>query len=401
MNLQSGLPYWLIKNGLLFDYPKLEQNIATDVLVMGGGISGALTAYHLLNAGIDCIVADGRSIGLGSTCASTSLLQYEIDVPLVKLQNKIGIANAVHAYQLCALSIEKLATIASKISFTDFALKKSLYFAAHKKHMSFLNAEYNIRKENNFKVHYLNKSEIKDLFNFEAPGAILSEAGGVTNAYGFTHALHQYNLNRGGRVYDRTFIKEIDHSKNQVKLRTAKGMTITAKKLIYANGYEAINYISKKIIDLNSTYATASESDITEKVRWKGDVIYWNTAQPYLYIRSTTDGRIIVGGRDEKFYNPRKRDKLIDIKTAALKKDFNYLFPQVEFNPEFSWTGVFGATSDGLPYIGPYKKLPNSYFALGFGGNGITFSLIAAEIITGLILGKKYEDAGIFGFERN
>ena len=77
MNLHSGYPYSMIKHGLPFNYPRLEKSISTDVIIMGGGISGALTAYHLVNKGVDCVVIDRRTIGLGSTCSSTSLLQFQ------------------------------------------------------------------------------------------------------------------------------------------------------------------------------------------------------------------------------------------------------------------------------------------------------------------------------------
>lgn len=400
MNLKAGLPYWLIKNGLLYDYPKLERNFEIDVLVLGGGISGAITAYYLLKAGIECAVVDARSIGLGSTCASTSLLQYEIDVPLTRLKKKIGMADALQAYQSCASSIGKLEGIAKETGFPDFQYKKSLYYASGKKHIPFLKEEYRIRKENNFEVEFLDKDDVEEQFGFEAPGAILSGLAAATNAYGLTHAIHQYNLKKGCLVYDRTTIKKIDHQKEGVQLRTENGYSISAKKLIYANGYESINFIRKKIVALNSTYATASESDTTTRNAWRDDAVYWNTDDPYLYMRSTTDGRIIVGGRDEKFYDPAKRDKLIESKSLQLIKDFNGAFPRIKFNAEFNWTGVFGTTKDGLPFIGPFPGLDNSYFALGFGGNGITFSVIAAEIISDLISGKKRTDAKIFRFER-
>jgi len=61
---------------------------------------------------------------------------------------------------------------------------------------------------------------------------------------------------------------------------------------------------------------------------------------------------------------------------------------------------VFGKTNDSLPYIGEYRKTPRIFYALGFGGNGITFSLVAAEIITDLLLGKKNENADVFSFSR-
>lgn len=56
MNLTTGYPYWLINSGLPNKYLKLDKPIKTDVVVMGGGISGALTAYYLVEAGINCIV---------------------------------------------------------------------------------------------------------------------------------------------------------------------------------------------------------------------------------------------------------------------------------------------------------------------------------------------------------
>ena len=400
MDLSSGMPYSLLKNGLMYDYPKAGSSLQAEVVILGGGISGALSAYYLSKAGIDCVVVDARSIGLGSSCASTSLLQYEIDVPLIELQKKLGYKNAVRSYELCAESILKLKDIANDIGVKDFQLRNSLYYACNKKDVSFLKEEYQVRKDNNLEVRLLDDDEIQSEYGFEAPAAILSQLAGQTDSYVFTHMLHQYNLKNGCRIFDRTKIIKIKHSTDGVQLKTENNLTIKCKKLVYATGYEAVNFIHKKIVDLNSTYVTISGHNSTGGNFWKDNVLIWNTGNPYMYIRTTQDGRIMVGGRDEKFYNPVKRDKLLDQKTKGLKKDFNNLFPSIDFKPEFSWTGTFGSTKDGLPFIGPYRPLPNSFFSLGFGGNGITFSLIAAEINTDLISGKENDDAKIFGFER-
>ena len=182
-------------------------------------------------------------------------------------------------------------------------------------------------------------------------------------------------------------------------LKTENGYTVKAKKLVYATGYEVVDFIDKDIVNLLSTYAVVSEQ-YNKRPFWKDEVLIWNTADPYLYVRTTPDNRVLVGGRDEDFSDPVKRDKLIDKKTKQLTKDISKLFPNLDFKPEFSWTGTFGATKDGLPYIGPYKKLPNSYFALGFGGNGITFSVIAAQIIKDILEGKENKDIELFSFER-
>jgi glycine/D-amino acid oxidase-like deaminating enzyme len=400
MTLKGGYPFWLIKDGLPFTFPKLDHDVETEVAIIGAGISGALVRYHLIEAGIDCTTIDARTIGLGSTSASTSLLQYEIDVPLYKLIDMIGKEKAQRAYQLCGEAITKLGQLTKKVGIEYFESKKSLYYAAYKKDVTWLKKEYEARKEAGFKVDYLEADDVKKQFDFEAPGAILSQLGAQTNAYMLTHCLLQHKK-RGQElnIFDRSPVVNIKHSKSGVVLTTETGYTIKAKRLVYATGYEVVDFIDKKIVDLLSTYAVVSEQ-YNERDFWKDEVLMWNTADPYLYIRTTPDNRVLVGGRDENFSNPIKRDKLIKRKTKQLTKDVNTLFPHLDFKPEFSWAGTFGSTKDGLPYIGEYDKLPNSYFALGFGGNGITFSLIAAEIITDLITGKENKDAALFSFNR-
>lgn len=400
MNLVSGYPFWLIKDGLPFNYAALQNSIHTDVLIMGGGISGALVGYHLTNAGVNCVVADSRTIGLGSTCASTSLLQYEIDVPLSELIHKVGEKNAVLSYKLCEEAIGKIEAIDKKIKCGEFEAKKSILYAAAKKDLSFLKHEFNIRKANGFKVNFLDEELLKKDYGITAPGAILSETAAQTNAYTFTHQLLQFCKQKGMQVYDRTAIVDIKHMRNSVLATAANGCKIKAKKLVYANGYEAVNYIDKKIVDLNSTYATISEQNTPDVNFWKDEVLIWNTADPYLYVRSTKDRRILVGGRDEPFTNPHKRDKLIGSKTRQLKKDMEKLFPAIEYKPEFCWAGVFGETKDGLPFIGSLPGKPNAFFALGFGGNGIVFSLMAAEIIAELIVKGESKYRSLFSFKR-
>jgi glycine/D-amino acid oxidase-like deaminating enzyme len=400
MDLSSGLPFWLIKSGLPYDYADLCKDEKADVAILGGGISGALAAWYLAKEGVSCIVVDRRTIGLGSTCASTAMLQYEIDTPLHELQHKVGLQNAVKSYKLCYEAIHSLIGIAKKIKFTDIERRESLYYSASKKDVSFIEREYAIRSQHGFDVSLLDESLVMEYAGISSPAAILSKQGAQTNAYLYTHSLLQDAAKHGAKIFDRTPIKKIAHQKKEVLLTSENGYTIKAKTLVYANGYEAVNYIGQKIVDLHSTYALCSEQGNAGDAPFKNKCILWNTADPYLYMRTTSDNRILIGGRDEKFYNPTKRDKLLDKKTRLLSNDFKKLYPDVEFKPEFSWCGTFGATKDGLPYIGPYKKLANSFFALGFGGNGITFSLIAAEILKYTITGKKHSAEKLFAFDR-
>ena len=104
MNLHTAYPYWLLKNGFLCEYPALRHPF-----------TGALTAWYLAQAGVSVAVVDRRHIGMGSTCASTALLQYEIDVPMHKLVKFVGEKNAARSYHLCIEAIDKLEQICEKL----------------------------------------------------------------------------------------------------------------------------------------------------------------------------------------------------------------------------------------------------------------------------------------------
>src|SRR6186997_2966886 len=242
MKLTSGYPLSLIKNGLPFSYPKLEKDINTDVLVLGGGISGALTAHYLIREGIDCTLIDARTIGLGSTCASTSLLQYEIDTPLHQLIKIVGEKNAVRSYKLGVSAITKLAGLAKEVRMEDLEMKKSLYYAAYKKDVTFLKKEFETRKKFGFKVKWLEEDQVFRQFGFSCPGGILSDVAAATDTYLLTHRLLQFNINKGLIVYDRTPVVSIKHNRFDVQLKTQEKFVITAKKLVYATGYEVVDF---------------------------------------------------------------------------------------------------------------------------------------------------------------
>ena len=400
MDLRSHYPYWLMKNGLLKEYPSVRENLSTDVAIIGAGISGALLAWQLTQAGFSLIVLDKRHVGMGSTAASTSLLQYEIDTPLFRLKDLVGEEKAIRSYQLCKQSIHDLGNIARELpADVGFALRSSFQFASSTAHVKRIEAEYKARRAVGFEIELLNRKDVKKLFHFHKPGGLLSKDAGQVDAYKFTHALLEQAQLKGNKVFDHSTVTGIKHLKKGVELEVNKRHKIKARKLILACGYESHQYLPKKIADLHSTYAAISEPFAKQEF-WYANSLIWETASPYLYLKVTDDHRIMMGGKDVPFYNPEKRDNLIPAKTRQLEKAFSALFPRLEFKTDFQWAGTFASTKDGLPYIGTIPQRPHTFLALGFGGNGITFSQVAAKLITDELVGRKNPDAHIFSFDR-
>jgi glycine/D-amino acid oxidase-like deaminating enzyme len=387
MNIRSNEPFWLVKNGLLHTYPSLRENINCDILIVGSGITGALMAHSLTEKGYKTVLIDKREIANGSSSATTSMLQYEIDIPLYQLIEQIGEQGAVGSYRACRDSIYKLERLVKEInSECGFEKKDSVYFAHQKKDLGWLKKEFDARKAAGFDVTWLDKMEIKEKYGLIAEGAILSKDGASVDAFCLAHDLLHFNTKRGLEVYDKTKLEKVKYVKGQVLAQTENGAIITANKIVYCTGYETQDMLPEKIVKLKSTYAMVSEKN-KELKNDICDTLFWNTDSPYLYLRTTSDGRLLVGGEDENFKNPLKRDVLLERKKDKLVKTVTKFLPDVDFVEDFCWCGTFGETKDGLPYIGEHPKFPDTYFVLGFGGNGITFSVIGMEMIGSMLQG--------------
>jgi glycine/D-amino acid oxidase-like deaminating enzyme len=400
MDLRSGHPFWLLKNGLLADYPSLKHNESCEVVVIGGGITGALVAYYLVQEGVETVLVDKRDIGGGSTAASTALLQYEIDTELHDLIGSVGEAHAVRSYRLGLEAIDTVEHLSGELKDDcGFERKTSLYLASRKSDVSKLRKEYDTRKAFGFHVEYLEAKDIESRASFAAPGAILSYGDAQVDPFRLTHRLIQAAQTQGLRVYDRCEVCKVEPAESGVVLNAGSGFRIKGRRVVFATGYESHQYLKQSVGALKSTFALISEPfDSFEG--WPDRSLIWESARPYFYLRTTSDGRAIVGGEDVPYATAHKNDQLIARKTRKLQRRFADMFPRLDLEVSYTWAGTFGETEDGLAYIGQTPEFPHAYFALGYGGNGITFSIIAAKIITDLHLGRPNPDADIFRFDR-
>ena len=400
MDLVSAQPFWLLKNGLLRAYPSLKTDVRCDVVVLGGGISGAFVAESLTRAGFNIVVIEKRDVGAGSTSASTALLQYEIDTHLTNLTRRIGLRDAERAYRVCHDSIDAIEQLMDELRVECvFQRKRSAYLAVKDSEAVILREECAARQAAGIAVEYLDAAEVAARFSFSRPAALVSAQAAQLDGHRLTHALLASAAAQGARIFDRTRVEEVEPEEHGVRLKTDRGCVLHASHVVFATGYEPQEFLPRRVLRLKSTFALASEP-LTEFPGWWEQCLIWETTRPYLYLRTTDDGRAIVGGEDEPFRNPARRDRLVDKKTDRLAERFREMFPRTDLTVDHRWAGTFGETKDGLAYIGSVRHMPRCHFALGFGGNGVTYSIIAAEIIRETLCGRTHPDAHLFRFDR-
>lgn len=400
MRLRTFESFWLLKNGLKYCYPSLQHSLDADIIVIGGGITGALTSHALVNAGYDVLLLDKRDIGQGSTAATTSMLQYEIDVSLQQLSEMIGEDKASLAYHAGIKALEKLDQLIAETNIEcSYEAKQSIYMAHNKTALADLRKEYIIRDRHQLHVKWLSGKDLASEYGLVSTGAILSRHAASVDAYAMAHELIAFNVRRGLKVYDQVEIDEIQTGGSAPWIKLRSGGLVTAKKLIFCTGFESTKMLKESIADLFYTYACISEQDCLFPPALKKTLV-WDTADPYLYMRTTPDNRLLIGGEDSSNNIPFFQQKIKERKSAKLITKLKKILPGMAFTEDFSWGGSFGSTRDGLPYIGKSPEHEHALFVLGFGGNGITFSIQAMDIIPALLKGESHPLAELYRFSR-
>jgi glycine/D-amino acid oxidase-like deaminating enzyme len=401
MDLHTGPPFWLVRDGLPATYPALRQNASADVVVLGAGITGALVAYELVNAGADVIVIDRADVASGSSAATSGLLLYDTDASLEELIPSVGAAGAARVYQLGLQAIDKIERLTQSLDNPcGFARRQSLYLASRRRHVSALKRECEHRQKLGLDVAFLAPADLESRYSFSAPGAIYSGGTAEIDCYRFTHALLAAAARRGARIYDRTNVTAIGNDAHGIRLEIDDGHHLRSSRLVCATGYDVSLFLKRSPGKLASTWAFVSEP-LDDFAGWRDRCLIWETARPYLYIRSTDDGRLLAGGEDEPYpYRHRRRTRLAS-KTERLLGRTRGMFPHMQLEPACSWSGTFATTRDGLPFIGELGEHPHIWFAFGYGGNGITFSVIAATLLGDWFVGRDNPDARLFSFNRS
>lgn len=399
MNLKSGKLLWLDSLNPSPKYPKLDKDISCEVIVVGGGEAGALVSYFLNKEGIDTVIIDKRSIAMGSSSANTGLIQYGNDKSLSSCINSFGLDKGIRYYKLCQEAVDILEDISDDLYISPHYIRRdSLYFASQKDDVEYLKNEFNLLKKYGFKVDYINKEEIEDLFAFSKEGAIYSYNDAEINPYRLAHGIIDKLYKKGVPIYEKTEIKSHVKKDNKFILHTKDGYKIKAHKVILATGYETQFIKRNPLANLISTYAMASQP-ISKEI-WHGNCLIWETARPYLYLRTTSDNRILIGGLDETNFEDKFRDSKLLSKRDLLVSKVQELFPHINIRPEYFWSATFGETHDGVPLIGKDPDIDNLYYNLGYGGNGTVYSTLAGKILIDLILGKSNKDIEFFRLNR-
>lgn len=360
------------------EFSSLKHTVTTDVVVIGGGMTGTIVAYELAKAGKRVVVIEKGTLRKTSVTAyTTAFLSTDIDTDLPDLVHIFSRKQAKEIWQSHSHAIDMVEKNIKDLKIScDFKRIPEHWIATSKRGFVRLQKEARLAKHFGFLVEEVPKNS----FAFDNEGAFVFADQAKFHPLKYVLEIRKAAVELGVMFYEHT--KAISmHGDETVVVETRYG-TVEAKDAVMATYMPFINpslLFAKKGMYVSYIYELAIAKNILP------EGIYLDDQNPYHYFRvdrGEEQDRVILGGEDHREELPIDEDTNF----AALKKYFRQRFPNVPYTVVGRWSGPILESIDGLAFIGRYdSQYPNRYVATAFSGNGMTYAHIAAEIITGLI----------------
>ena len=376
----------------------------TDVAVVGGGITGALVAHAFASAGIATTVLEASLVGRGSTAASSALLLKEPDLELSELTHRYGALSSRRIWELSHQSVDQVVALLKRLRIRcDLQIRDAVYYATSAQAAERLRRECDLRGRWGFDARWLGPGQLRRLTGIAGHGAILSAGNAQIDPYRACRGTLAAAAAAGADVFERSEVRRIDSEHNLVRIRTRQG-TLHARRVIIATGYATPQFrpLAGRF-RMYRTYVLATEP-ITSSQRADvglSNVMVWDTDRPYHYARWTPNHRLLLGGEDRVARPGQRRRQQFKTASRDLRAYFEARLPALAaLRTEWAWEGLFAVTADSLPYIGAHRRYPHHWFALGYGGNGMTLAWLAACLLLERWQGAKSRDHALFEFAR-
>ena len=383
-------------------YPYLTHDTSCDVLVIGGGITGAITAYFLAKEGAHVILAEKNIVGYGSTSAASALLEYQLNVDMYRLEKMLGENATNRIYRLCLDAIDKLEKIDKNLSKnTGFKRQDAIYYTNKFMQKSAMSKEYLYRKNAGFNTYFIDSHSMLNLNS----GILTKGASAIMNPYLFTQALcEELNDMPNVEVYENTRIDDIKPLVDGVLSRTNNKFKIVSTSVIFSSGYETLKYFDKAPVELYKTFTIVSKP-LKELKNFDTSFTARDNLEPYHYLRFDTNGRILFGGEDVKlterfndlkYLNSVATDKYRRLENILQKTLYNIS----DIETEYCFNATQVMSKDSLPIIDEMPNMPNCFCNIGLGTNGILYSVIGANMLKNAVKGLYTKDMNMFRIDR-
>ena len=352
----------------------LNKDIKTDILVIGAGIAGILTAYMLKEKGRDVVLIDGDKIAGGNTKNTTAKITSQHNLIYHKLISEFGEEKARQYAKANELAIKKYKEIIGERKIDcDFEERPAYVYSLNETY--FLKDEVEAAKKLGINAEFVEETELP----FKVEGAVKFNNQAQFNPLKFLE-----NISKDLTIYENT--RAIEIRRNEVVTNKGK---ITANYIVIATHYPIMNAPGYYFLKMHQERSYVIALENVDKINGM-DIDVDESGYSFRNYKDL----ILLGGIKQ-----RTGDNETGGSYDKLREASKELYPKSK--EKYHWSAQDCMTLDGIPYIGRYSDdTPNIYVATGFNKWGMTSSMVSAMIISDIILEKENDFKEIFSPKR-
>lgn len=373
--------YW-VESTKKTNYPEISENMDTDVLIIGGGITGIVTAYMLSNSGLNICLIDADKMAMGVTANTTAKITSQHGLLYDYLLNSFGFETAKGYLDSNEDAIKTISDIIRKENIDcDFVSQDSYVYTCDKSNVAKIVDEVSAVTSLGLNAEYVTSCPLP----FPIEAAIKFPGQAQFHPRKYLLSLLPILEKSGVKILENSKVIDIKHPSNRYEVYVNE-YKITAKYLVMASHYPIKNFPGMYFIKMyqDSSYAVGVEleNDVF-------DGMYISCDEPVTSFRNTMQDNgkklLIVGGSSHK---TGATDVDIESSYKNIENYIKSIYPKAKI--KYRWMTEDCVSLDKIPYIGEFSKfLPNMYVATGYKKWGMTTSHVAAKIISDKILERE------------
>jgi glycine/D-amino acid oxidase-like deaminating enzyme len=366
-------------------HPRYKGSQQTDVVIIGGGLTGCATAYAFAAAGVKVVLLEADQIGRGNTGGAAGWISEDPGVPFSDLEKTAGVRGARRTWQSWRRASLDFAALLRRLGVKCYLEPRpALTVATTPEQAARLQREQKSRRAAGLDAPLLNARAIKSDVGLDAVAGLRAKDGAIVDPYRACLGLAAAAADRGATLFEHSAVKKVTFNRKIVDIFTAGG-SIRASRVVVATGMPTPLFKSLvRHFWFRSTYLALTEpvpAKIRQQLGRRASVVRDSAAPPHA-IRWVGEDRILVSGADRETPPPRLRDKTAVQRTGQLMYELSTLYPDISgLQPEYGWAADYALTANGLPSIGPHRNYPHHLFAFGDASANITGAYLASRVL--------------------
>ena len=385
-------------------YPRFKGDLETDVVIVGGGLTGCACAWSFANAGIRTALVEAETLGNGGTAESVGLIREDFDALFRDNVHAYGLRASRTMWQTMRRAALDMAAAMRRLKIRcDLAPCDFLTIARARSETSrFLVREYQVRRDAGLEHSWVKLAALKRETAVEGDGAIRSH-GFSFDPYRACIGVAAAALSRGATLYERSPVRRIRAGRKGVQVSTASG-TLKAQAVVVATSAPLQDLRAlRRHIKVFNTYAVVTAqlpAAVRRELGGRTSVLIDTDTPPHT-LRWLKDDRALFAGADQPVVPDRARDKAFVQRTGQLMYELSVMYPAISGQPAaWAWSSRHYESVDRLPFVGLHRNFPRHLFAMAPGRHGAAFAWLAARVLLRHYKKEPAKGDDLFGFSR-